>query len=97
MPARHLIVGGGTAGLNCIRTIREEERGAAASEITLVAAERPYSRMCKSAGGTYNTSDQTCDAPAVNKKKASAMCDAHGGTYLPDLQICELEGTGGGR
>jgi NAD(P)H-nitrite reductase large subunit len=47
MPARHLIVGGGTAGLNAIRTIREEERrsGAAASEITLVSAERPYSRM----------------------------------------------------
>jgi NAD(P)H-nitrite reductase large subunit len=43
MPARHLIVGGGTAGLNCIRTIREEE--SAASEITLVSDERPYSRM----------------------------------------------------
>jgi NAD(P)H-nitrite reductase large subunit len=41
--ARHLIVGGGTAGLNCIRTIREEDGGA--SEITLVSAERPYSRM----------------------------------------------------
>jgi NAD(P)H-nitrite reductase large subunit len=47
MPARHLIVGGGTAGLNAIRTIREEERlsGASPSEITLVSAERPYSRM----------------------------------------------------
>jgi NAD(P)H-nitrite reductase large subunit len=44
MPARHLIIGGGTAGLNCIRTIREEERGEP-SEITLVSAERPYSRM----------------------------------------------------
>ena len=43
MPARHLIVGGGTAGLNCIRTIREEE--SRPSEITLVAPERPYSRM----------------------------------------------------
>src|SRR5688572_21815409 len=43
MPARHLIVGGGTAGLNAIRTIREEDGGA--SEITLVSAERPYSRM----------------------------------------------------
>ena len=43
MPARHVIVGGGTAGLNCIRTIREEE--GAVSEITLVSAERPYSRM----------------------------------------------------
>src|SRR5207248_845913 len=43
MPARHLIIGAGTAGLNCIRTIREEEQSA--SEITLVSAERPYSRM----------------------------------------------------
>lgn len=43
MPPRHLVVGGGTAGLNCIRTIREEDGGAA--EITLVSAERPYSRM----------------------------------------------------
>ena len=43
MPRRHLIVGGGTAGLNAIRTIREEDDSA--SEITLVSAERPYSRM----------------------------------------------------
>ncbi len=43
MPTRHLIIGAGTAGLNCIRTVREEDGGA--SEITLVAAERPYSRM----------------------------------------------------
>ncbi|HEU4368129.1 MAG TPA: FAD-dependent oxidoreductase [Methylomirabilota bacterium] len=43
MPARHLIIGGGTAGLNALRTIREEEREP--SEITLVTAERPYSRM----------------------------------------------------
>jgi NAD(P)H-nitrite reductase large subunit len=40
---RHLIIGGGTAGLNAIRTIREEE--AEPSEITLVSAEKPYSRM----------------------------------------------------
>jgi NAD(P)H-nitrite reductase large subunit len=43
MASRHLIIGGGTAGLNCIRTLREEDGGA--SEITLVSAERPYSRM----------------------------------------------------
>src|SRR6516162_6990542 len=43
MPPRHLVIGGGTAGLNTIRTIREEDGGA--SEITLVSAERPYSRM----------------------------------------------------
>lgn len=43
MARRHLIIGGGTAGINAIRTIREEDGGA--SEITLVSAERPYSRM----------------------------------------------------
>jgi NAD(P)H-nitrite reductase large subunit len=43
MATRHVIIGGGTAGLNCIRTIREEEREA--SDITLVSAECPYSRM----------------------------------------------------
>jgi NAD(P)H-nitrite reductase large subunit len=43
MPARHLIIGGGTAGINAIRTIREEE--GEKSQITLVSMERPYSRM----------------------------------------------------
>jgi NAD(P)H-nitrite reductase large subunit len=43
MAARHLIIGGGTAGMNAIRTIREEE--GERSEITLVSAEKPYSRM----------------------------------------------------
>jgi NAD(P)H-nitrite reductase large subunit len=43
MPQRHVIVGGGTAGLNAILTIREHDRGG--SEIMLVSAERPYSRM----------------------------------------------------
>ncbi|HXH08627.1 MAG TPA: FAD-dependent oxidoreductase [Alphaproteobacteria bacterium] len=40
---RHVIVGAGTAGMNAITTIREIDRGA--SEIVLVSAERPYSRM----------------------------------------------------
>ena len=40
---RHVIVGGGTAGLNAILAIREHDRGA--SEIALVSAERPYARM----------------------------------------------------
>jgi NAD(P)H-nitrite reductase large subunit len=43
MATRHLIVGGGTAGHNAINTIRKEE--GSRSEITLVSAERPYSRM----------------------------------------------------
>src|SRR5438067_2043305 len=43
MARRHLIIGGGTAGMNAMRTIREEERER--SDITLVSAEKPYSRM----------------------------------------------------
>src|SRR6267378_4226659 len=43
MARRHLIIGGGTAGMNAMRTIREEE--GEPSEITLVSAEKPYSRM----------------------------------------------------
>src|SRR5439155_548507 len=43
MATRHVVIGGGTAGMNASRTIREEE--AARSEITLVSAEKPYSRM----------------------------------------------------
>jgi NAD(P)H-nitrite reductase large subunit len=43
MAARHLVIGGGTAGMNAMRAIREEE--SERSEITLVSAERPYSRM----------------------------------------------------
>jgi NAD(P)H-nitrite reductase large subunit len=40
---RHIIVGGGTAGMNAVTTIREIDHGA--SEVVLVSAERPYSRM----------------------------------------------------
>jgi NAD(P)H-nitrite reductase large subunit len=43
MARRHLIIGGGTAGMNAIRTIREEETER--SEITLISSEKPYSRM----------------------------------------------------
>src|SRR5262245_47033166 len=43
MPIRHVVVGGGTAGHNAITTIRQEE--STRSEIVLVSAERPYSRM----------------------------------------------------
>jgi NAD(P)H-nitrite reductase large subunit len=43
MATRHLVIGGGTAGMNAMRAIREEERER--SEITLVSAEKPYSRM----------------------------------------------------
>ena len=43
MAKRHVIVGGGTGGVNAILTIRDHDRGE--SEITLVSTERPYSRM----------------------------------------------------
>ena len=39
---RHVILGAGTAGLNAIRTLRQMGDN---GEITLVSAERPYSRM----------------------------------------------------
>ncbi len=45
MPTRHVIVGAGTAGHNALTTIRQEEQGREPSEIILVSAERPYSRM----------------------------------------------------
>ena len=40
---RHVIVGGGTAGLNAMTTIREYDKGE--SEVVLVSGEWPYSRM----------------------------------------------------
>ncbi len=43
MAKRHVIIGGGTAGMNAITTIREYDCGT--GEIVLVSAERPYSRM----------------------------------------------------
>jgi NAD(P)H-nitrite reductase large subunit len=43
MARRHVIVGGGTAGLNAVLSIREHDHGA--SEIVLVSSEPPYSRM----------------------------------------------------
>ncbi|PON10039.1 hypothetical protein C2W62_52240, partial [Candidatus Entotheonella serta] len=40
---RHVIVGGGTAGLNAVTTIRQYDRGQ--SEIYWVSSEEPYARM----------------------------------------------------
>jgi NAD(P)H-nitrite reductase large subunit len=40
---RHVIVGGGTAAINAITTIREIDKGA--SDIVLIAQEAPYARM----------------------------------------------------
>ena len=49
-------------------------------------------RLCTGAGGTYNRADHTCDAPPVNKKKASEMCASRGGVYFAAEDECELEG-----
>ncbi|NIP74203.1 MAG: FAD-dependent oxidoreductase, partial [Gammaproteobacteria bacterium] len=38
----HVIIGGGTAGYNAIRTLRQL---GSTDDITLVSAEEPYSRM----------------------------------------------------
>lgn len=40
---RHVVVGGGTAGLNAVTTIRQYDRGQ--SEIYWVSSEQPYARM----------------------------------------------------
>lgn len=40
---RHVVVGGGTAGLNAVTTIRQYDRGQ--SEIYWVSSEEPYARM----------------------------------------------------
>src|SRR5215468_11471376 len=45
MPRRHVIVGGGTAGHNAIGTLRQLEPRDEPSDVVLVSAERPYSRM----------------------------------------------------
>jgi NAD(P)H-nitrite reductase large subunit len=45
MPRRHVIVGGGTAGHNAITTLRQLEPRDEPSDVVLVSAERPYSRM----------------------------------------------------
>lgn len=45
MPKRHVIVGGGTAGHNAITAIRQLEPRDEPSDLVLVSAERPYSRM----------------------------------------------------
>ena len=50
-------------------------------------------KMCAGAGGKYNMSTQTCDAPAQNARKAGGICAAHAGVYDPVLQVCEFEGT----
>jgi len=50
-------------------------------------------RMCTAAGGTYNSSDKTCDPGAgKGKKQAKEMCDSSGGVYDTVLDMCEMPG-----
>ena len=50
-------------------------------------------RLCTAAGGTYNSSDKTCDpGPGGSKKQAKQMCDSHGGVYDTVLDMCEMPG-----
>lgn len=58
---RHIIVGGGTAGMNAITTIREIDHGA--SEVVLVSAERPYSRMVLPTIWRATSPKRTCLRP----------------------------------
>jgi hypothetical protein len=48
------------------------------------------SKLCAGAGGKYNMQTDTCDAPAMNSKKASEMCQAHGGYYDTTARTCEV-------
>jgi len=47
-------------------------------------------KICAHAGGKYNPSDQTCDAPAQSHKKAAEMCQQGGGIYDSGAQVCEV-------
>jgi NADH dehydrogenase FAD-containing subunit len=58
---RHVIIGGGTAGMNAITTIRQYDRGA--SEIILVADERPYARMVLPTISRAALVNRTCTRP----------------------------------
>ena len=50
-------------------------------------------RLCSAAGGTYNSSDRTCDpGPGGSKTTAKQTCDASGGVYDTVLDMCEMPG-----
>lgn len=74
MSVHHVIVGGGTAAINAITTIRQIDRGA--SRITLVAAEAPYARMVLPyfLGGTIAERQVfTLDAEGLARLKVDAL------------------------
>ena len=92
MPTRHLIIGGGTAGMNAMRTIREEEREP--SEITLVSAERPYSRMVLPYYLDRSVAEShvfTATAIQLAQWKVKALVGRRAAGLDPKASVCTLD------
>jgi NAD(P)H-nitrite reductase large subunit len=92
MPTRHLIIGGGTAGMNAMRTIREEEREP--SEITLVTAERPYARMVLPYYLDRSIAEShvfTATAANLAKWKVKALIGRRATALDPKANVCTLD------
>jgi NAD(P)H-nitrite reductase large subunit len=92
MPARHLIIGGGTAGMNAMRTIREEEREP--SEITLVSAERPYSRMVLPYYLDRSIAEShvfTATAAHLARWKVKTLIGRRAAALDPQANVCTLD------
>ena len=92
MPVRHLIIGGGTAGMNAMRTIREEEREP--SEITLVSAERPYSRMVLPYYLDKSIAENhvyTATGPDLTRWKVKALIGRRAAALDVKANVCTLD------
>jgi NAD(P)H-nitrite reductase large subunit len=92
MPTRHLIIGGGTAGMNAMRTIREEEREP--SEITLVTAERPYARMVLPYYLDRSIAEShvfTATAANLARWKVKALIGRRATALDPKANVCTLD------
>jgi NAD(P)H-nitrite reductase large subunit len=92
MPTRHLIIGGGTAGMNAMRTIREEEREP--SEITLVSAERPYARMVLPYYLDKSIAENhvyTATGPNLAKWKVKALIGRRATSLDTNANVCTLD------
>jgi NAD(P)H-nitrite reductase large subunit len=92
MPTRHLIIGGGTAGMNAMRTIREEEREL--SEITLVTAERPYARMVLPYYLDRSIAEShvfTATAANLARWKVKALIGRRATALDPKANVCTLD------
>jgi NAD(P)H-nitrite reductase large subunit len=92
MPTRHLIIGGGTAGMNAMRTIRAEEKEP--SEITLVSAERPYSRMVLPYYLDRSVAEShvfTATAIQLGQWKVKALVGRRAAGLDPKANVCTLD------